>query len=151
MRIDRRAAIGAVLALGAAAFAPPGAAQTAVNAPGGVAIQGFDPVAYFTDGRPVPGSPSLTHAWNGATWRFASAANRERFAADPAAYAPQYGGFCAYGAAKGYKAPIDPAAWRVVDGKLYLNYSTGVRRTWLADVPGHVRAADANWVTLQAK
>ena len=85
------------------------------------AIRGYDPVAYFTQGKPVKGSREYTHQWNGATWRFASAQNRERFAAAPAKYAPQYGGYCAYGVASGYAVKIEPDAWSVVDGKLYLN------------------------------
>jgi YHS domain-containing protein len=111
----------------------------------GAAIQGYDPVAYFTEGRPVEGSRQFTHEWNGATWRFASAANRDRFAQAPQKYAPQYGGYCAYGVADGYAVKIDPSAWSVVDGKLYLNYSPAVQADWKRDVPGYIRRADANW------
>lgn len=111
----------------------------------GAAIQGYDPVAYFTEGRPVEGSRQFTHQWNGATWRFASAANRDRFAASPEKYAPQYGGYCAYGVAHGYTVKIDPQAWSVVDGRLYLNYSPAVQADWKKDVPGYIRRADANW------
>lgn len=111
----------------------------------GTAIQGYDPVAYFTEGRPVEGSRQFTQQWNGATWRFASAANRDRFAAAPEQYAPQYGGYCAYGVASGYAVKIDPHAWSVVDGKLYLNYSLAVQADWKKDVPGYIRKADANW------
>jgi YHS domain-containing protein len=109
------------------------------------AIQGFDPVAYFTEGRPVRGTRQFTHQWNGATWRFSSAENRDRFAAAPQTYAPQYGGYCAYGVANGYAVRIDPQAWSVVDGKLYLNYSKSVQASWLADVPGYIRKAEAEW------
>jgi YHS domain-containing protein len=111
----------------------------------GGAIQGYDPVAYFTEGKPVEGSRQFSHEWNGATWRFASAANRERFALAPEKYAPQYGGYCAYGVANGYAVKIDPQAWSIVDGKLYLNYSLEVRADWKKDVPGYLRKADANW------
>jgi YHS domain-containing protein len=111
----------------------------------GVAIRGYDPVAYFQDGKPVKGSSDFTFAWNGATWHFASAAHRDAFAKSPAAFAPQYGGYCAYGVSRGYAVPVDPEAWRVVNGKLYLNYSLDVRKEWLKDVPGHVKKADANW------
>jgi YHS domain-containing protein len=109
------------------------------------AIRGYDPVAYFTQGRPVKGSPELTHQWKGATWRFASAENRERFAAAPEKYAPQYGGYCAYGVASGYAVKIEPDAWSVVDGKLYLNYDRSVQKSWQSDVPGYIRKADVNW------
>lgn len=117
----------------------------------GGAIQGYDPVAYFTEGRPVEGSRQFSHSWNGATWRFASAANRDRFAQAPEKYAPQYGGYCAFGVAGGYAVKIDPQAWSVVDGKLYLNYSPAVQADWKKDVPGYIRKADANWPRLLEK
>ncbi len=125
-------------------------AQT-INADGGVAIKGTDVVAYFTDQRAVAGSRTFTHKWNGAEWRFVSAANRDAFVADPEKYAPQYGGFCAWGMAEGYRAPIDPAAFRIVDNRLYLNYSRSVQSNWLKDVPGHVAKGDANWPKLREK
>ena len=111
----------------------------------GAAIRGTDPVAYFTEGRPVEGSRKFTHEWKGATWRFASAANRDAFAAAPGKYAPQYGGYCAYGVANGYTVSTVPDAWTIVDGKLYLNYSLGVRDDWLKNVPGYIGKANANW------
>jgi len=109
------------------------------------AIRGYDPVAYFVQGKPVQGSGQFTHQWRGANWRFASAENRDRFAATPEKYAPQYGGYCAYGVAQGYAVKIEPEAWSIVDGKLYLNYSLGVQEDWKQDVPGYLRKADANW------
>lgn len=115
------------------------------------AIRGYDPVAYFTQARPVKGSREFTHRWNGATWRFASAENRERFAAAPEKYAPQYGGYCAYGVASGYAVKIEPDAWSVVDGKLYLNYDKSVQASWKTDIPGYIRKADANWPRVLAK
>jgi YHS domain-containing protein len=115
------------------------------------AIRGYDPVAYFTQGRAVKGSREFTHKWNGATWRFASTENRDRFAAAPEKYAPQYGGYCAYGVASGYAVKIEPDAWSVVDGKLYLNYDRSVQAKWKADVPGYVRKADVNWPAVLAK
>lgn len=115
------------------------------------AIRGYDPVAYFTQGRPVKGSPQFTHRWNGAEWRFASAENRDRFAAAPQTYAPQYGGYCAFGVAGGYAVKIEPDAWSIVDGKLYLNYDQSVQREWKNDVPGYIRKADGNWPAVLAK
>lgn len=115
------------------------------------AIRGYDAVAYFTQGQPMKGSREFTHQWNGATWRFASAENRDRFAAAPEKYAPQYGGYCAYGVASGYAVKIEPDAWSVVDGKLYLNYDRSVQAQWKADVPGYIRKADANWPGVLAK
>ena len=111
----------------------------------GVALEGYDPVAYFTDGKPVEGSPQYTADFQGSVFHFASAANRDVFVADPERYAPQYGGFCAFGTAGGYKAAIDPAAFTIVNGRLYLNYNDDIRQQWSADVPGMVAKADANW------
>jgi YHS domain-containing protein len=119
--------------------------------PSGLALKGYDPVAYFTDKKPIPGKAEFTARHEGATYRFASAANRDAFAADPAKYAPQYGGYCAYGMASGYKAPIEPDAWTVVDGKLYLNYNQSVRSRWASDIPGYPRKADSNWPTVRSK
>ena len=102
----------------------------------GNAIKGYDVVAYFTDGKPVEGSGDHEFEWNGATWRFASAQHRNLFAKDPAKYAPQYGGFCAFGVSRGYAVGIDPAAWKIVDGKLYLNYNRDVQTEWVKDIPG---------------
>ena len=128
------------------AFAHAAAAQKAeVFSDGGAAIRGYDPVAYFTEGKPVKGKAEFTHQWKGATWRFASAANRERFAAAPEKYAPQYGGYCAYGVAGGYTVKTEPDAWSVVDGKLYLNYDRSVQASWVKDIPGYIRKANANW------
>lgn len=109
------------------------------------AIRGYDPVAYFTIGEATKGSDQFTASWQGATFKFASAANLELFNTDPAAYVPQYGGYCAYAVSKGATAGTVPEAWTIADGKLYLNYSLSVRQRWRKDVPGHVRAADGNW------
>jgi len=117
---------------------------------GGLAIDGYDPVAYFLDGRPVEGRREFSFAWRGATWRFASAAHRDLFASRPEAYAPQYGGYCAWAVSQGYTAGIDPAAWTIHDGKLYLNYDLEVQERWRRDVPGHVAKGDVNWPKLLA-
>ena len=109
------------------------------------AIRGHDPVAYFDQKGPVKGSKQFSHAWRGATCYFASAENRDKFAAEPERYAPRYGGYCAYAVSQGYTADIDPAAWSIVDGKLYLNYSLRIRERWNKDIPGHIRKADTNW------
>ncbi len=111
----------------------------------GVAVGGYDPVAYFTEGKPVKGSESLTLQHDGATWRFASAENRAAFQADPAKYAPQYGGYCAYAVSQGHTAKAEPDAWTIHDGKLYLNYDKGVQAKWGTDIPGYIAKADANW------
>ena len=131
--------------------APAGAQKAAVYADPDGAIRGYDPVAYFTEGRPVKGSREFTHLWNGATWRFASAQNRDRFAAAPEKYAPRYGGYCAYGVANGYAVKIEPDAWSVVEGKLYLNYDRRVQASWKSDIPAYIRKADANWPGVLAR
>ena len=115
----------------------------------GLAIDGHDPVAYFTEQKPVKGSPEFRSDYQGSTFQFASAAHRDTFAANPEQFVPQFGGYCAYGMARGYKAKIDPAAFTVVSHKLYLNYSEAVRSRWLADVPGYIQKADVNWPEVQ--
>ncbi|WP_376099568.1 YHS domain-containing (seleno)protein [Roseomonas sp. CCTCC AB2023176] len=144
----RRAFLAAALLAAGPAFADPPAR---VNAEGGVAIGGTDPVAYFTDGRPVPGRLEFSHPWAGATWRFASAENRDRFAADPERYAPAYGGFCAYAAARDYLASVDPQAWRIVEGRLYLNHDLSIRDRWARDIPAEIANADRNWPGLSRR
>lgn len=115
----------------------------------GVAIRGTDPVAYFTEGEPVAGSEEFSHDWSGATWYFASAENRDAFAAAPEEYAPQYGGFCAWAVAdKGELYSTQPDNWAIVDGKLYLNFSDGVQETWNTDRPGFIAEGDRRWPEL---
>lgn len=127
----------------------PATLSASVFAEDGVAIRGYDPVAYFTQGQPVPGTAAHAAEWNGVTWHFASADNRAAFLADPDAFAPQYGGYCAWAVAEGYTAPIDPRAWRIVDGRLYLNFSPRIQRRWERDIPGFIARADANWPNLR--
>ncbi len=114
----------------------------------GVALKGYDPVAYFEQGRPVKGSLKSPHEWMGATWWFASAENRALFSKDPQKFAPQFGGYCAYAVSEGYTANIDPEAWEIVDGKLYLNNSKGVQKKWEQDVQTRIGAAEKNWPSL---
>lgn len=111
----------------------------------GAAIDGYDPVAYFTDMKPVKGLPDFQASYQGSTFYFVSAAHRDAFTADPGKFAPQYGGYCAFGMAKGYKATIDPAAFTVVGDKLYLNYNGTVRALWVLDIQGYIKKADHNW------
>ena len=111
----------------------------------GLAVKGYDVVAYFEDGRPVKGSPQFTHEWMGAKWQFSSSERRDRFAASPEKYTPQYGGYCAWAVGHNYTADTDPDAWRIVDGKLYLNYSKGVQSKWEQDRAKWIGDADRNW------
>jgi len=111
----------------------------------GVALKGYDAVAYFTEKKAVEGKKEFEHVWMDSTWRFASASNRDLFAANPEKYAPQFGGYCAWGVTQGYLAPIDPKAWKVVDDKLYLNYDTKVQAQWSQDIPANIKKATEKW------
>ncbi len=111
----------------------------------GLAIRGYDPVAYFTQGGPVEGTEEHRSDWNGATWAFASAENKAMFDADPEAFAPKYGGYCAYAVSKGSTATTEPDAWTIYEDRLYLNFNTTVRGIWSEDIPGNVAKADNNW------
>ena len=144
-------ATAALVALVVLVFAGQALASKSVFVDDGFAIRGYDPVAYFTEGKPVEGKAEFTAEYEGATWRFASAANRDKFTADPAAFAPQYGGFCAYAVSQGYTAKIEPDAWKIVDGKLYLNYDKRVQRIWEKDIPGYITDADKNWPQLASE
>jgi YHS domain-containing protein len=111
----------------------------------GYAINAIDPVAYFTDGKPVPGVMSNAVAWRGAKWVFANAENMAAFEADPESYAPRFGGYCAFAASKGYLADTIPEAWTVYEGRLYLNANLRARELWLQDIPGNIAKGEANW------
>ncbi|BCN26579.1 hypothetical protein VYA_37710 [Vibrio alfacsensis] len=114
----------------------------------GKAIRGYDPVAYFTQSKPVKGDSDFTYRWNDAKWYFSSVENRDAFEKNPEKFAPQYGGYCAWAVSKGYTAKIDPNAWSIEGGKLYLNYSKSVQATWEEDIPGNIASADKNWPNL---
>lgn len=111
----------------------------------GIAIRGYDPVAYFTEMKPVKGSKDFETEWNGATWRFANEEHLNKFQSDPEKYAPQYGGYCAWAVSNNYTASTQPEAWTIFEEKLYLNYSLNVRSQWEQDIPGNVERGDANW------
>ncbi|MEQ8334661.1 MAG: YHS domain-containing (seleno)protein [Nisaea sp.] len=113
-----------------------------------LAVDGYDPVAYFAEGRPVEGAADYTLDYMGAEWRFASPDNRDAFRQDPERYAPQYGGYCAWAVAQGSTAKGDPLNWKIVNGRLYLNYNADIQTRWEQDISGNVRAANQNWPTL---
>ena len=133
------ATLAALLVVSGAAFAGK------VNLENGIAIKGYDPVAYFTDQKPIKGVPEYAADYDGATYEFVSAAHRVLFVETPEKYVPQFGGFCAYGTAQGHKPVIDPAAFTIVDGKLYLNYNSKVMTTWRQDIPGYIIKAERAW------
>jgi YHS domain-containing protein len=128
------------------------AAAQAVNLDrSGLALSGYDAVAYQTEDVARKGSPEFTATYEGGTYRFATAANRDAFLARPDKFVAAYGGYCAYGVSQGHKVSVDPEAFRLVDGKLYLNYSKSVQQQWLKDVPGFIAKANTNWPGLQNK
>lgn len=150
MSLTRRALLVAAVSIPVAGtiLRPAFASEPEVFAPGGVAISGYDPVAYFTEGKPVPGQTDHALMWRGATWYFANAETMEAFEMDPVAYAPQYGGYCAYAMSKGAVASTVPEAFTVTGGRLYLTYSTEVRAIWSEDIAANVALADSHWPTV---
>lgn len=116
-----------------------------------VAIKGFDAVAYFADNGAVKGDPKFEFVWSGAKWYFSSAENMEKFKAAPENYAPQFGGYCSFAVSKGYTADGDPNAWKVVDGKLYLNYNQEVKKMWEAEQAERIKNAEKNWQDFKKK
>ena len=136
-----------IAALGMFAATPAIAAIPAppVSAESGVAIRGYDPVAFFTLGKPQEGRAEHTILYEGATWRFASAENLATFRSDPARYAPQFGGYCAWAVSRHYLAPGDPQYWKIVGGKLYLNANARAKELWEAEQAEAIERGHANW------
>ncbi len=145
--------IAAVLSCGINGRVLAGDGKGRINTIGskGVAIQGYDPVAYFTAGRPVKGQAQHSVKHSGATWHFASGENKALFQANPEKYVPAYGGYCAYGVSKGGLYKIEPDAWSIRDGRLFLNYDRKVQATWSKAADGYIQAADRKWPGLAAK
>ena len=117
----------------------------------GLAVRGFDTVAFFTESGLVKGSPSHEYVWNGAKWFFASAENLAKFKENPEGYAPQFGGYCSYAVSHGYTADGDPETWKVVDGKLYLNYNQKAKEAWEAEQEKFIKDGELNWKEFQKK
>lgn len=138
-------ALGAATPIAALAPLPALARKSYVFNTHDVAINGYDPVAYFTEGAPVAGMMKHAVKWEGVMWVFSSMANEEAFMANPRAFAPQYGGYCAYAMSKGAIAPTEPDAWTIHNDRLYLNYNTGVRDIWREDMVANIELADGNW------
>jgi YHS domain-containing protein len=145
-----RLILGAMVALAVPVVtAPASAAATYTGVFSDVAVGGYDAVSYFVDdGRPVKGDKRFSVRYRGAEYRFANAANAARFKASPAAFAPQYGGHCAWAVSQNYTAPGDPRHYRVVSGKLYLNYNGEVQAKWVKNMPGFIASGDRNWPAL---
>lgn len=115
----------------------------------GKAIKGYDPVAYFLDAKAIQGDESFSYEWSGSRWLFTTQAHLDSFKLAPLKYAPQYGGYCAYGVSENHKSPTDPQAWTIIDNKLYLNYSPKVKNLWLKDTTGRIQQANSYWPSLQ--
>jgi len=128
------------------------AAGVEINASStGLALQGYDPVAYFTDGAPTKGSYKITSVFNDATYRFVSEEHKAAFEKNPEAYLPAYGGYCAFGTAMGFKFDGDPNHWKIVDNTLYLNLSQDIQQRWEGDIPGFIQNANVNWTDIADK
>lgn len=154
LRIIAGLAIIAGLGVAAYVFNPfAEKAQGVVNTLGtdGIAIKGYDPVAYFAENAPRKGKPEYTIDYKGAKWQFASQKNKALFEANPEKYEPAYGGYCAYGVAQDYLVKIEPDAWSIRDGKLYLNYDQNIQKRWSEDPDGYIEQADEKWPRLSAK
>ncbi|BFG69982.1 YHS domain-containing (seleno)protein [Sediminibacterium sp. KACHI17] len=121
------------------------AQQSEIFTINGKAIRGYDVVAFFTASKPVKGEEQFSHVWKNTTWLFSSLENQELFKSNPEKYAPQYGGYCAFGMSGGYKAPTIIETWKIIDQKLYFNYSLKVQDMWNKDISGHIIKADYNW------
>lgn len=125
------------------------AQQSEIFAPGGKAIKGYDPVAFFRESKAIKGADSLTYQYKDATWLFSSKENLKAFKVSPEKYAPQYGGYCAYGTAQGHKAPTQTDTWTVVNDKLYFNYNAKVKESWSKDQQNLINTADQQWPGLK--
>ena len=144
----RQLLIAIALAASALAVATPAHADQAPVYTGllsRVAVGGYDPVAYFTDGRPVRGVEQFRITHQGYEYRFANAEHLAAVRANPARYTPQYGGYCPWAVTQGYTAAGNPQNWRIVDGRLYLNYNDEIQQRWEQDIPTRIREANANW------
>ncbi len=144
-------AAAGVLAIAVPTLAAADKQEVYVEKAENLAVQGYDPVAYFAVGAPVKGSQQFSLEHKGATWRFSSSENLEKFKSNPAAFEPQYGGHCAWAVSQGYTAKGDARFWRIVDDKLYLNYNAKVQKDWSQDIPGFIAKADAQWPSVLAK
>jgi YHS domain-containing protein len=140
-----------IAALAFSSVAHTQAQKSAVFAPDGKAIKGYDPVAFFKASKTFKGLDNLSYQWQNATWLFSSKENLAAFKASPEKYAPQYGGYCAYGTADGHKAPTETDTWTVVNGKLYFNYNSDVKAMWVKDQKHFIEVADRKWPEIKDK
>ncbi|MES2448091.1 MAG: YHS domain-containing (seleno)protein [Bacteroidota bacterium] len=140
-----------LLAVLLTAFFTANAQKSEIFVSGGKAIKGYDPVAFFKDAKPIKGNDSLSFNYKNATWMFANAQNLAAFKNNPEMYEPQYGGYCAYGTANGYKAPTQTETWTIADGKLYFNYNQKVKEAWSKQQAALIEKANTNWPLIKDK
>jgi YHS domain-containing protein len=152
MRLINLISIGMIAAVAAmtACTGAQGVATINVDA-NGLAVKGYDTVAFFTNNAAVQGNPTFEYAWNGAKWVFSTAENLEKFKSDPVGYAPQFGGYCSYAVSHGYTADGDPNQWKIVDGKLYLNYNQKAKDAWEKEQEKLIKDGENNWAEFQKK
>ena len=134
-----------VAGIASSAFFAPDHSQSAINIHNGVAAHGYDVVAYFTQSQPIKGKKQFTTKYQGAAYRFASQEHLQKFTTNPAQFAPQYGGYCAYGVAIKRKVDGKPDLWDIIDGKLYLNYNQSIKNRWNKNTSNFIHSADLNW------
>lgn len=143
---NRRQLLASLAALPVSLLATPSQAKSSmIFASGGVAINGYDPVSYFSDAKPVVGTDKQAVMWKGAIWQFSSASNRVAFESNPWAFAPRYGGYCAYAMSIGQTLSTDPMAWRIHNNQLFLIHDLATRQVWLHDIVGNIDRANQNW------
>ena len=148
MKLKKPLFLAAMLIVGAVVSTSAFAQDYTHSTPG---VSGYDPVAYFTEGKPLKGNGYHVSDFQGVTYAFASEEHKELFDANPEKYVPAYGGYCAYGVAVGKKFVADPEVWKIVQGRLYLNLDRKIQRTWEKDIPGNIKKADANWAEIRDK
>ena len=148
MKLKKPLFLAAMLIVGAVVSTSAFAQDYTHSTPG---VSGYDPVAYFTEGKPLKGNGYHVSDFQGVTYAFASEDHKELFDANPEKYVPAYGGYCAYGVAVGKKFVADPEVWKIVQGRLYLNLDRKIQRTWKKDIPGNIKKADANWAEIRDK
>jgi YHS domain-containing protein len=134
-----------LLTVTAKTFAQTSNKEKHINTSNGIAIQGYDPIAYFENNKAIKGNKEILATYQEVVYYFSSAENKETFLKNPSQYIPQFGGFCAYGMSEGYEAPIQPEAFTIVDNKLYINYNLKVKETWLKDKEIRIQKANENW------
>lgn len=146
--MKKRILILLIAAVSVSTFAQTSKSTKNVNVEKNIAIQGYDPVAYFESSKAIKGSKAIATTYQEAVYQFSTESNKTVFLKNPTNYLPQFGGFCAYGMSEGYEAPIQPEAFTILDNKLYLNYNLETKEAWLKDKKNRIQKADVNWAKI---